>query len=99
MMAYTGMEVKKERQGVFLNVGIAICVDCPRDCSIYISSLALIVGCFEGFSNVIHNHTKYQMMPDTPGKTKITHGHRNCAHTYTCARAPLELSGDYSVNF
>jgi len=82
MMAITGMDVKKERQGVFFNVGIATCVLCPRDCSIYISSLALMVGCLAGFSNVSHNQTKYQMMPVTPGKTQGSHSHRNCAHTY-----------------
>jgi len=82
MMAITGIEVKKERQGVLLNVGIATCVLCPRDCSMYISSLALMVGCFAGFSNVSHNQTKYQMMPETPEKTKDAHDHRNCAHTY-----------------
>ena len=76
------MEVKKERQGVVESVGIATCVLWPRDCSIYMSSLALIVGCLAGFSNVSHNQTKYQMTPDIPGTTKGTHSHRNCAHTH-----------------
>jgi hypothetical protein len=91
MMAYTGMEVKKECQGVFRNVGIATCVLCPRDCSIYISSLALIVGCLEGFSNVIHNQTKYHMIPDTPGKRKGTQELYTYVLTHTHARAYAQI--------
>jgi hypothetical protein len=70
MMAYTGMEVKKERHGVLAIVGRAICADCPKDCSMYMSSLALIVGCFDGFSKDNHNQIMYQMMPAIPGITK-----------------------------
>jgi hypothetical protein len=64
------MEVKKERHGVFATVGIATCAVCPRDCSMYMSSLALIVGCFDGFSKDNHSQTIYQMRPATPGTTK-----------------------------
>jgi hypothetical protein len=60
------MEVKKERQGVFATVGIATCAVCPRDCSMYMSSLALMLGCFEGFSKVNHNQTMYQSKPTIP---------------------------------
>ena len=84
MMAITGMDVKKDRQGVFFIVGIANCVDCPRDCSIYISSLALMVGCFAGFSNVSHNQTTYQMTPDTPGNNAgCTWPQELCTYTHT----------------
>jgi hypothetical protein len=36
----------------------------------YMSSLALIVGCFDGFSKDNHSHTMYQMIPATPVKIK-----------------------------
>jgi hypothetical protein len=64
------MEVKKDLQGVVATVGRATWADCPRDCSIYKSSLALMVGCFEGFSKDSHSHNTYQTIPATPEKTQ-----------------------------
>lgn len=49
----------KSRHGVVENVGMATCVDCPRDCSMYINSRADIVGCLAGFSKESHNQNKY----------------------------------------
>jgi hypothetical protein len=77
------MEVKKERQGVVATVGIARFAVWPRDCSMYMSSLALIVGCFDGFSNDNHNQIRYQTRPAAPETTGHTYVVRDCTSYYS----------------
>lgn len=71
MMAYTGMEVRKELQGVVLIVGMAWCEMEPSDSSMYLSSVIEMKGCFEGRSKAIHSHTVNHMTPRNPRQIEI----------------------------
>lgn len=55
----TGGEVAKAFQGVAQNPGIAACVAVPKDCSMYVSSLADMWGCLLGLSNTSQSQRTY----------------------------------------